>query len=75
MSTTVAEAILLTAAGYAALGMLFGIGFIFFGAGRLDPAARHGSALFRLLIWPGSAALWPVLAWRWWRAGREGGQA
>ena len=50
---------------YLAVGLLFAIAFVLFGAGRLDPAARQGTWGFRLLILPGSAALWPWLALRW----------
>ena len=54
-------------ASYAALGGLFALFFAGRGVQLVDPAA-HGAGLgFRLLIMPGTAALWPWLAWRWWR--------
>ena len=55
------------AAAYAGLGLLFAIAFVTVGAGRLDPVARSGTWGFRLLILPGSAALWPLLLRRWLR--------
>lgn len=51
---------------YTVLGLLFAIAFVLFGASRIDPAAREGSLGFRLLVFPGCVALWPILARRWW---------
>ena len=50
---------------YLGLGVLFAIAFVLKGAGRVDPLARQGTWGFRLLILPGAAALWPLLASRW----------
>jgi hypothetical protein len=51
--------------GYLLLGLGFAGVFQWRGLHRLDPAT-HGAGLgFRLLITPGIAALWPLLAWRW----------
>lgn len=50
---------------YAGLGLLFALAFAFRGAGKVDPAAREGTLGFRLLIIPGSIALWPLLLGRW----------
>jgi hypothetical protein len=55
---------------YATFGLLFGVVFVSVGVGRVDPVARGAPLAFRLLILPGAAALWPVLAARWLRAGR-----
>jgi len=53
---------------YAGAGVLFALAFVIFGAQRID-ASAHGSGLaFRLFIFPGSVALWPLL-WRHWRRG------
>lgn len=46
---------------YAGIGLLFAVWFVFTGVGRLDPAAKDGPWGFRLLILPGTAALWPLL--------------
>ncbi len=50
---------------YVAVGVLFAVAFVFRGVQRIDPGAEGGSILFRLLILPGSAALWPLLLKRW----------
>jgi hypothetical protein len=68
--------LILAAAGvYLGIGVLFGLGFVTAGVGRIDPAARGGSVGFRLMILPGTAALWPALALKLLRAGRRGGRA
>lgn len=50
---------------YLIIGVLFALVFATIGVSRLDPAARGAGFGFRLLIVPGAAALWPVLALRW----------
>ncbi len=50
---------------YAAVGTVFAIAFAWKGAGKIDPAAAEGTIGFRLLIIPGTVALWPILARRW----------
>lgn len=58
--------ILLCLAGlYLGLGLAFAIPFVLVGVQRIDPHARHASWGFRLLILPGTMALWPLLMWRW----------
>ena len=59
---------------YAAVGLLFAGPFAAWGAGRTDPVARHGTWGFRILVIPGAAALWPLLAWLWVRASRGDSQ-
>ena len=53
---------------YATVGMVFALAFAWRGASRLDPAAREGTWGFRLLVIPGAAAFWPLLALRWARS-------
>lgn len=53
------------AMAYAACGVAFAIAFVFYGVERIDPATQNTPLLFRLLIFPGSAALWPLLLKRW----------
>ena len=65
-----AEVIALGLVVYTGLGVLFAIPFVLRGAGVIDPAAKSGTRGFRLLIVPGSAALWPWLLTRWLRASR-----
>lgn len=50
---------------YVVLGILFAIPFVLRGAGRIDPVAQDGTWGFRVMIFPGVVALWPLLAWRW----------
>lgn len=54
--------ILVTALGiYGGLGAVFAVPFVWRLAGRLDPAARHGTWGFRLLVIPGVIVFWPYL--------------
>ena len=55
---------------YAALGLLFAAPFVAIGVQRIDPNAKGATFGFRLLILPGSIALWPVLMARWIRGPR-----
>jgi hypothetical protein len=50
---------------YAAVGTLFAAAFLTRGLARLDPAAQEAPWAFRLIIFPGVAALWPLLLSRW----------
>ena len=54
---------LLTA--YAAVGLVFAIAFVARGIEKLDPVAKETGFGFRLIVLPGVAALWPLLAKRW----------
>lgn len=65
IAVTAAEWIVVLAAGYAAVGLLFGLAFVTIGVTRLDPAARGTSVAFRVVILPGSVALWPFLLRKW----------
>ena len=63
--TTAAEWLVNILAGYAVLGVLFGIAFVTMGLGRVDPVAKGAGAGFRLIILPGVAGLWPMFLMRW----------
>ena len=54
---------------YGAVGLLFAAVFVSVGVHRVDPVAEHAPVGFRLIIFPGVAALWPLLLSRWitWR--------
>ena len=52
-------------AASAALGVLFAAVFVTKGIGQFDPGARGSGAGFRLVVFPGSAALWPLLLAMW----------
>ncbi|MBI5862991.1 MAG: hypothetical protein HZB38_00480 [Planctomycetes bacterium] len=69
-----AELVLLGIALYTISGVVIGAAFVCCGVERIDPAARGAPRTFRLLIFPGSVALWPMLALRWRRARRAGGK-
>ena len=56
---------------YAAAGLLFALAFVIFGAPRIDASARGSGLAFRLLIFPGSVAMWPLLWSRWRRGGHS----
>jgi hypothetical protein len=69
----IAETIVWIASIYVAVGLAFAAAFVAFGVSRVDPAASGTSWAFRLLLVPGCAALWPILARLWLR--RPGGDA
>jgi len=56
---------------YGVLGMLFAIAFVTKGIGRVDPVAKGSKAGFRLIVFPGVAALWPLLVAKWIRVARR----
>jgi len=56
---------------YLALGVLFGIAFVIAGVQRLDHGAAGCGFGFRLLILPGTAALWPLMLTRWLHVSRR----
>jgi hypothetical protein len=50
---------------YAALGVIFAIAFLVRGVSRIDAHAAGAGSGFRLMIFPGVVALWPLLLSRW----------
>jgi hypothetical protein len=46
---------------YAAVGTLFAVYFVVWGARHLDPGHEHSSLLARIILTPGIIALWPYL--------------
>ncbi|RIV24013.1 hypothetical protein DYU11_13700 [Fibrisoma montanum] len=54
--------------GYLVSGAVFGVYFAGWGAARLDPEAHQMPVMLRLLLWPASVALWPLLLWKLWRS-------
>ena len=61
----IAEAFVVALAAYMIIGVVFAIPFLLVGVQRIDVQARGAGAGFRLLIFPGVAALWPLLLRRW----------
>jgi len=53
---------------YAVMGFVFAIAFVLRGVARVDGQAAGAGLGFRLIIFPGAAALWPLLLGRWIRA-------
>jgi len=67
----VAELLAGALALYAAIGVAFAILFLVAGIQRIDPEARGAGVSFRLIVFPGVAAFWPLLLVRWLRGGPE----
>jgi hypothetical protein len=63
-----ATLIIWIALAYLIVGVVFAIAFVVRGAGQVDPAALGAPIGFRVLIFPGSVALWPVLLLKWVRS-------
>ncbi len=63
-----AQTIVYILLAYVAMGVVFALGFVIAGAGRIDEDAKAGTAGFRLMIFAGSAALWPLLMRKWMQA-------
>lgn len=57
--------------GYALVGCVFSLLFVARGVQKVDSQAEGSRLGFRLLIFPGVAAFWPVFLRRWLRANRE----
>lgn len=57
---------LLVTAGthYLEVGSALALVFAAYGVDRLEPSARGGSILFRIMIMPGAALLWPLIVKR-----------
>ena len=64
MNPSLAQALLAAAVIYLGAGCAFAIWFAIAGVGRIDPAAANAGTGFRVLLVPGAAALWPLLARR-----------
>ena len=54
-------------ATYAALGALFALAFVTAGVTRVDSEAKSSGWGFRVIIFPGVVAFWPLLLSRWLR--------
>jgi hypothetical protein len=50
---------------YGIAGLVFAIAFVTTGVKRIDSQAIGSGVGFRVLIFPGAAALWPLLLRRW----------
>jgi len=68
---TVADWLVNLLIAYGLLGVLFAVVFVTKGISRVDPVTKGSGAGFRLIVLPGSAALWPLLLVRWIRQTRR----
>lgn len=69
MAVTVASWLVTLAGVYLLIGVGIAVPFVVRGVNRIDASAAQGSWGFRLLIFPGSVALWPFVVRRWRRGG------
>ena len=67
MAIIIANSLVVLFTIYLGLGFIFALFFVTKGVGKIDPTAAAGTIGFRLLIIPGTMALWPLLAKRWWQ--------
>jgi hypothetical protein len=67
----VAEVILFVCLGYGLCGLAVGVPFVLRGVNRMDASAQRAGIGFRLLILPGTIALWPLMVAKWLRAERQ----
>lgn len=65
MSIQLADWIVAVGAAYLALGAVFALAFVSFGAARIDPDAQGMPVAARCLLWPGAALLWPLMFFKW----------
>lgn len=64
MSVTTAQFLVNLLTAYVAAGAMFATVFLRRWVGRVDALAEHGTIGFRLLVFPGVTALWPLFAVR-----------
>jgi hypothetical protein len=64
MSVAAAQALIQTIGIYFGCGTAFAVLFLWRWVGRLDTAAEHGTVGFRVLVFPGVAAFWPLFLLR-----------
>ena len=63
----VAEVILFVWLAYSLCGLAVGVPFVLRGVNRVDASATGASIGFRLIILPGTVALWPLMAVKWFK--------
>jgi len=59
------QIVLVLAAIYLALGLLFAVAFVIKGVTVVDEGTHGSTAGFRMIILPGTILLWPVLLKKW----------
>ena len=71
MAEAVASVVVRAMYAYALTGGLFAFFFVLGGVQKVDTQAQGAGIGFRLLIFPGVAALWPLFLQRWLHATGE----
>ena len=66
-----AETIAGVLGAYGAFGVIFAIAFVVRGIRSVDPVAMGSTIGFRLIVFPGVVALWPLLLQTWIQKGRQ----
>jgi uncharacterized membrane protein YeiB len=56
---------------YVLVGVVFAVAFVSVGVKRVDSQAVGAGVGFRILIFPGSVAFWPLLLRRWAKGNAE----
>jgi hypothetical protein len=64
MTIRIAQCVVAIVGLYSGVGLLFALWFVTLGLSRVDESARDASLGLRLLLLPGAAAFWPLLARR-----------
>jgi hypothetical protein len=67
---TLGQALMLAVAAYIAVGIAVGAAFVLFGVARVLEHPAPVSAGARILLFPASAALWPIVLRRWLKTAR-----
>ena len=70
----IAALALYASALYVSLGICVALAFVFSGVTRILPQPATVTVPARLLLFPGAAALWPVVVRRWLQAARSVGR-
>ena len=65
MGYDAARIVLWIAGAYLGIGSIVAVPLVFSGIGRIDPAAKAAPWSFRILVFPGVIAFWPLLLRRW----------
>ena len=71
MAESLANVVVGAMYAYACAGVLFAGCFVLLGVQKVDGQAHGAGIGFRLLIFPGAVAFWPLLLKRWIRAAGE----
>ncbi|MEM7659228.1 MAG: hypothetical protein AAF399_24115 [Bacteroidota bacterium] len=59
---------------YLGIGVIFSVMFVFWGVQKVDEGMASAKIGLRLLMMPGTIALWPVLLGKWVKANKSAAQ-